>query len=62
MDKKLTIQDNTVMNQFDWIKRVIPCNRCNASGRLPQYNHIEGGICFKCLGAKYISITYKKVA
>lgn len=26
------------------------CPRCNGSGYLPQFNHVEGGICFKCRG------------
>jgi len=26
------------------------CDRCDGSGYLPQYSHVEGGICFKCQG------------
>lgn len=26
------------------------CDRCNGSGFLPQYSHIQNGICFKCGG------------
>lgn len=26
------------------------CDRCGGSGYLPQYNHVENGICFKCSG------------
>lgn len=26
------------------------CDRCGGSGYLPQYHHVEGGICFKCRG------------
>ena len=26
------------------------CNRCGGSGYLPQYSHVEGGVCFKCYG------------
>lgn len=26
------------------------CSRCGGSGYLPQYNHVEGGRCFKCNG------------
>lgn len=26
------------------------CDRCGGSGYLPQYHHVEGGICFKCQG------------
>lgn len=28
----------------------IKCSRCNGSGYLPQYEHVENGICFKCWG------------
>jgi hypothetical protein len=27
------------------------CTRCNGTGYLPQFKHIEGGVCFKCRGA-----------
>lgn len=26
------------------------CNRCSGSGYLPEFKHVEGGICFKCKG------------
>jgi DnaJ-class molecular chaperone len=26
------------------------CPRCNGSGYLPQYGHVENGICFRCRG------------
>jgi 5-methylcytosine-specific restriction endonuclease McrA len=29
---------------------LIPCDRCGGSGYLPQYSHVEHGICFKCGG------------
>lgn len=32
-------------------ERVTPCRRCSGSGRLPQYNHVHLGICFRCWGA-----------
>ncbi|WP_416439675.1 hypothetical protein [Phnomibacter sp. MR] len=28
-----------------------PCKRCAGAGRLPQYDHVEAGICFRCWGA-----------
>lgn len=28
----------------------ITCDRCNGSGYLPQYAHVEEGVCFKCWG------------
>lgn len=30
-----------------------PCKRCSGSGWLSQYKHVQDGICFRCLGAKY---------
>ena len=32
------------------ISNLIPCDRCGGSGYLPQYSHVEHGICFKCYG------------
>ena len=32
------------------ISNLVPCNRCGGSGYLPQYSHVEHGICFKCYG------------
>jgi len=40
MDKKLT-PVNIHINQ---------CDRCDGKGRIPKYNHISNGICFKCYG------------
>lgn len=32
------------------INNLVPCSRCGGSGYLPQYSHVEHGICFKCGG------------
>ena len=38
------------------------CDRCGGSGYLPQYRHVEGGICFKCWGGKRrVSIRTRKM-
>lgn len=46
--------ENTRIPLYDQEKRLIsnliPCDRCGGSGYLPQYNHVEHGICFKCNG------------
>ncbi|WP_460585959.1 hypothetical protein [Hymenobacter arcticus] len=33
----------------------ICCSRCNGSGYLPQYGHVERGRCFRCGGAGSLS-------
>lgn len=32
------------------------CDRCGGTGFLPQYRHVQNGICFKCRGTKKIFI------
>ncbi len=32
---------------------VTPCSRCHGAGYFPDYNHVQNGICFRCIGAKY---------
>ena len=41
------------------IREIIVCNRCGGRGELPQYRHVEGGICFKCRGNKSVKMYYK---
>jgi len=37
------------------------CRRCGGRGRLPQYNHIQNGICFSCNGrGTYVNEAHKK--
>jgi len=30
------------------------CTKCNGAGHLPEYNHVENGICFQCKGERYM--------
>ena len=30
-----------------------PCHRCKGAGWFPEYEHVESGICFRCLGLKF---------
>ena len=53
--KNITISINTL----GFVTKNINCDRCSGTGRLPQFNHIEAGICFKCRGNKYIT-NYQK--
>jgi len=34
-----------------------PCSRCNGAGYFPEYQHVWGGLCFRCRGARYDEIT-----
>lgn len=38
------------------ITHYTPCSRCAGTGWIPQYKHVQGGICFDCRGAKYIEL------
>ncbi|MCB0476309.1 MAG: hypothetical protein KDC69_11580, partial [Flavobacteriaceae bacterium] len=29
------------------------CKRCHGAGWFPEYTHVQGGVCFRCRGAKY---------
>jgi hypothetical protein len=33
------------------VRRSIKCNRCGGSGKLPQFTHIQNGVCFRCNGS-----------
>lgn len=37
-------------NENNLIGNLNVCDRCGGSGYLPQYSHVEDGICFKCNG------------
>ena len=36
-----------------------PCSRCSGSGSFPEYNHVSGGTCFRCGGARYEELIRK---
>jgi hypothetical protein len=36
------------------------CDRCNGSGYLPEFRHVQGGVCFKCKGEKYLTTLITK--
>ena len=33
--------------------RYTPCRRCGGAGWFLQWKHVQGGVCFRCRGAKY---------
>lgn len=48
-----------VFTKDDLLERshnLIVCDRCNGRGWFEEYSHVENGVCFKCLGEKYIEI------
>lgn len=38
------------------------CDRCGGSGYLPQYQHVQGGVCFKCQGEGVIVDPHNVIA
>lgn len=35
------------------VRKLTVCSRCNGAGILPQYMHVQNGICFRCWGVQY---------
>jgi len=56
---------NTVAFYTDTYKNeqlnLTPCSRCSGAGFLYEYSHVQGGICFKCNGAKYEELIGKGI-
>lgn len=44
MNRKLNLRKDLVVKSRT-------CVRCNGTGYLPQFKHVENGICFKCRGS-----------
>lgn len=34
----------------EFLKNTTPCSRCGGRGFLPEFHHVQSGICFECLG------------
>ena len=56
-EKKIFIDSNQKIIVYDKnrnnVANYTPCLRCYGAGEFPQFNHVQSGICFRCLGAKY---------
>lgn len=42
-------EDETINMEYE------PCSKCSGTGYISQYNHVQGGVCFQCMGEKYNS-------
>lgn len=49
----LPVQTYAKVNGHLKVMNYTPCVRCNGTGYLPEYNHVENGICFRCRGARF---------
>lgn len=38
------------------------CSKCNGTGYISQYEHVQNGVCFQCMGERYAQplISYKR--
>lgn len=45
----VTVYSEDMINEMKYS----PCIRCNGAGWFPEYRNIEGGICFRCRGARF---------
>jgi hypothetical protein len=52
-----TLHKNTKIMVMDengiFIGERTVCDRCYGAGRFPEFSHVQGGICFKCNGARF---------
>lgn len=39
-------------------KQIEECAKCKGTGRLPQFNHRQGGVCYECGGVGKVEVTY----
>ena len=39
----------------------VPCSRCGGAGFFQCYGHIQGGVCFKCNGRRFVTVAPKAV-
>jgi hypothetical protein len=51
---------NNKVDHFDKdgnnIGELTACGKCASAGYLPEYEHVENGICFDCCGARFIDL------
>jgi hypothetical protein len=38
------------------------CSRCSGSGYLPNFRHIEGGVCYACKGSGKLTSNHRPIA
>ncbi|HCY39778.1 MAG TPA: hypothetical protein DHV48_00200 [Prolixibacteraceae bacterium] len=50
--KKIPVLDNF----GKVIEHYTPCPRCAGAGWFEEYKHVKGGVCFYCLGARFIEL------
>lgn len=31
-----------------------PCSKCHGTGYIPEYRHVQEGLCFQCMGNRYL--------
>ena len=56
-NETILVYQNESLIDFE---ELIPCNRCNGTGFIPEYSHVQGGICFECHGNRFNNSLYTK--
>lgn len=51
----------TDKNGTKYFEGMVKCPKCGGSGRLPEYSHVDGGICFECMGACWVYKAWKEM-
>jgi hypothetical protein len=61
-------QTSYTVEGFNYVKRkkgwFRACRKCNGTGHLSQYNGIQGGVCFRCMGdgADNLDVSFKNLS
>jgi hypothetical protein len=48
------------MTRYEVTLVSLPCDKCNATGYIPPFAHVQGGICFRCRGTRIMRV-YQRV-
>ena len=55
-NNELTVYSEDKLNELKYT----PCKRCNGAGWFPEYRKIQGGICFRCGGARFEELLVRR--
>jgi hypothetical protein len=55
-NESILMYKNENLNDFE---ELISCGRCDGSGYIPEYSHVQGGVCFECHGKRFKQLLFE---